>query len=316
MGLGAVAAGPDYFPLQPGNQWVYRSTGRAGTDVMTVEVAGADTFGGNGYYLVRGLPGGDAWLRLADDGTLYAYDPAAKHDTVWAAFGSAEGSDYATAIDPCSATARVQSRAAKLSFPLGDFSNALQVVYPPGKCADAGITEDYYLPWVGLVQRTYSTIAGPKTWNLIYARLGDITVLSEKSASFSLSIDRSVYTADLMPPVDPARAVPVMTARLTIRNTQDPPLKLEFPSGQTYDVELLNEKGDVVYQWSRGKAFTMIYRTEPLAYGERNWAVAVPLGTPDGKPFPEGKYTVQAWLTTAGTRQFSATAGFELQIVQ
>ncbi len=316
LAMAACAAEPDYFPLQIGNQWVYRSSGGAGAETWSIDIPKYDVLGDSAYFLVRGFPAGDAWLRMGNNGTLFAYDPGQKREKMWAAFATAEGDTYPTEIDPCSKTARIVSRGAKISGPLGDFNSALQIAYPPAGCADAGITEDYYLPYIGLLRRTTTTIAGPKTFNLIYARLGGITVVSEKHVSFTLTLDRAVYVADLMPPVDPRRAVPQMTARLTLRSTQDDPVPLEFPSGQTYDLAIKNDQGDIVYQWSRGKAFTMVVRSEQFGPGEKNWAIIAPLGTPDNKPFPAGKYTAEAWLTTNPARLYSATVAFEVQHVQ
>jgi hypothetical protein len=75
-----------------------------------------------------------------------------------------------------------------------------------------------------------------------------------------------------------------------------------FPSGQSYDFVLLNEKGDPVYRWSEGKAFTMAIRSEQFT-GERNYVEILE----PSKALPPGKYTAEAWLTTSGQRAFTAS---------
>ena len=75
----------------------------------------------------------------------------------------------------------------------GNFGNAILVKYGPNACADAGLNGEYYLPGVGLVHRAYLTIAGPSSFDLIYARIGGRTYLSEPHISFSLALDRSLY---------------------------------------------------------------------------------------------------------------------------
>jgi hypothetical protein len=309
--LPALAVQPDYFPIAVDNQWVYRSTGQAPVQTWVVDIPRYEFFGDRAYFLVRGFPGGDAWVRMDESSTLWAWDAAERRDRVWAAFATAEGDSYRTEIDPCSRAAQVVSRKARLSGPLGDFTETLRVRYATSGCADAGFTEDYYLPWIGLIERTFTTIAGPRTFQLIYARLGGITVVSEQQISFALSLDRSIYYANLMPPVDPQRAVPVMTARLTLRNT-DQPIRLEYPSGQTYDLAIRNEKGDVVYQWSDGQAFTMALRMETFGPGEKNWTITVPLGL-KGVPFAEGRYVAEGWLTTIGPKAYATSVGFEIR---
>ncbi|RPJ81300.1 MAG: hypothetical protein EHM13_10630 [Acidobacteria bacterium] len=254
---------------------------------------------------------------MDDGGTLYAYDSRSEREQVWAAFNAPEGTEYDTVIDPCSRRARIASREARYSGPVGEFQReALRIVYPPTGCADAGITEEFYLPWVGLVRRTITTIAGPVTYELIYAQLGGVTIISGPGISFGLTLDRPVYYVNLMPPVDPVRSVPEATLRMTLRNWTATPLELVFPSGQSYDVAIRNAKDEVVYRWSDGKAFTMVFRNETLApRQERHYVVTARLVDKDGKPLPQGRYTTEAWLTTEGGKRYAATVGFDLQYV-
>jgi hypothetical protein len=253
---------------------------------------------------------------MGEDGTLYVRDPEkGQPEQVWAAFGAPEGVPYRTAVGPCNQVATIESRSAKYSGPIGEFQTGLRISYPPSGCADAGLTEEVFLPYVGLVRRTATTIAGPITYDLIYARMGGVTVISEREVSFQLSLDRSLYYANLMPPVDPRRSVPEMTARLTLRSTHERPLPLVFPSGQSYDLVLKTEDGQVVYRWSEGKAFTAVFRTEDFGPGEKNHVVVVRLAGKDEKPLPQGKYIAEAWLTTIGPRVYSASAGIEIQYV-
>ena len=100
-------------------------------------------------------------------------------ETRWYAFGAAEGESYETSIDPCSRRATVESRTHRYEGPAGVFPWALRIVYPPGVCMDAGLTEEIFFPWTGLLRRTETTIAGPRTYDLIYARTGGVTVISQ-----------------------------------------------------------------------------------------------------------------------------------------
>jgi hypothetical protein len=303
---GLAAAATDYLPLEPGNLWIYR----AGAQTMTVEVVRSE----GAYWVVRGFPAGEVWLRMDDAGSLWAYDPASGREAVWAAFNAPEGTEYDTAIDPCSRRASIASRAARYSGPVGNFDNALRIVYPPTGCADAGITEEFYLPWVGLVRRTQTTIAGPLTYELIYARLGGVTFVSATGISTSLWLDRPLYSANLMPPIDPLRSGPEMTARLTLNNWTDAPLEVVFPSGQNYDLVIRNAKDEIVYRWSDGKAFTMVFRRETLApRHERSYVIVLRLGDKDSRPLPQGLYTAEAWLATEGGKRYAATVGFEIR---
>ena len=279
---GLAAAQPDYFPLQPGNQWVYRASRGDG---FTVEVAEARTVADRTYYVTRGLGSSDVWLRESDDGTVYAYDSTTGKETVWAAFSTADGQRYSSSIDPCNPSATIRSHSARADVALGQYDSLLAIDYPAGQCADAGLTSELYLAYIGLVQRTRTTIAGPVVYDLIYAHLGGTEVVAPE-LSFTLGLDRPVY-----PPGGQA------VARLTLRNTAAGALTLTFPSGQRYDVAIRDSRNVEVYRWSAGKAFTMIFGTMDVA-GEKTWTVPFPLAGQDGKPLPAGSYIVEAWLAT------------------
>ncbi len=299
---GIAAAQTEYFPLHQGNQWVYRSIG----GVRSMEIDGSQTIDGKDYSLLKGAFGGDAWLRMAADGTLYAYDPETKRERPWVAFQTPEGGTFETALDPCNKQGIVRSRNARLTSPVGDFSGAFEAIYPAANCADAGLDSEIYARWIGLVQRTGITIAGPRTFDLIYARIGGVTVLSEREVSFALTLDREIYTHDRPPAL--------MTVRLTFRHSQPEPIEIVHGSGQIYDIAIRNEKGEVVYLWSEGKAFTTIYLTGRYPAGEKNWVEAIRLSDKDGKPLPAGRYTVEAWLLSNPVpKAWSASVSIEIR---
>lgn len=290
---GAAAAQSEYFPLHVGNQWIYRGDNN---DVRAMEVIRTATFDGRQYAQLGGWFSGDAWLRMGEDGTLYAYHPETKREAPWVAFATPEGGSFDTELDPCTRRGVVSSTSRTWSGPAGDFAGAFEVRYPPANCADAGLEREVYGKWVGLIHRSYITIAGPRRYSLIYARIGGVTVLSEKEVTFSLTLDQAVYST------------PLMTARLTLRHTQAEPLELVFSSGQTYEIVIRDDQGTVVWRWSDGKAFTEALRRELIPAGERNWVELIRL-----ERVAAGRYTVEAWLTLAGSRAYSATVGFEIK---
>lgn len=306
----ALRAQPDYFPIQTGNVWVYRARG----ETLTLEVGEPRAFGEQYYFRLSATHRGDAWVRTTGDGALVAFDEKEGREKLWAPFGAPEGHTYTTAIDPCNQQATIESRSARFTGPVGQFDNALHIVYGPPSCADAGIVEEYYLPYVGLVRRVETTIAGPRAFDLVYTRMGNgITVISAGETGFGLSVDRSVYTANLMPPVDLRTSIPEVLARISLRHSGPDPLRLVFSSGQTFELLLRNERGDIVYRWSEGMAFTQAIRTVEFPPGEKNWVVAVRLADKAGAPLPEGSYTAEAWLATAGNRRYLASVGFEFK---
>lgn len=283
----SYAATPtEYFPLQAGNQWVYRG----GSATQTVVVGPAATFDGQSYLSVEGFDG-TQWLRPDPSGALYLYDPAANSERI---FMAADGG--VNNVEPCGQSGRVVSSDADYSGPIGTFKGVVEIRYDPGRCADAGIVRELYLPYVGLLQRTVTTIAGSRDYDLIYARVGGVLVVSGPETSLTLALDSPVYAAGAKP-----------LARIALRHTGASPLTLQFPSGQRYDVAVRNELGRTVYRWSDGVVFTQAAGTLQVQ-GEQNWLV--PLRLPD---LPPGAYTAEAVLTTGPRITWAATVPFAVR---
>ena len=293
---GTIAQSQDYFPLHVGNQWIYRTEFARLASLTVVDVPRAETIGDQTYSVVRGFETGPVLLRQTEGGTLYRYDPETKAEEVWAVFSTKEGDTYRTAITPCNPTARVESRSAKVTVPAGEFSNALAIRYPAANCADAGLESEAYAPYIGLIERTATTIAGPRRMQLVYARVGGVTVLSGPEISFSLALDKTQYAAG-----------ETASVRLAIRNTTAAPLTLDFNSSQRYDLAIRDAAGVEVYRWSATRSFSAVAGSEAIAGGERNFADRIPL--PD-KP---GRYTLDAWLSNSQPSRYAATVGFDIR---
>lgn len=279
----ALWAQTEYLPLQSGNTWVYRSA----TDSFTVEVSGPQSLGGIDYYAVRGFPSTpNLLLRNTPEGRIMMYDTAAKMENVWLDTSTPVAAESPTGVDVCNNFSRVESREAKYNGPIGEFVNALKIRYAPAACADAGVESDTLLPWVGIVERSMQTIAGPRAYSLIYARINGVTVLSAPERGFSIAVSQTSASIDV---------------RLTLRNTTKNPLTLDFPSGQRFDLNLYDSNGKSVYTWSADKLFPAVMG-QLTVQGEKTWLVEIP-----AKTVEPGRYAVRAWLTSTGG-EFTASA--------
>jgi len=251
-------------------------------------------YGQTEYYPVTGSPATlELLLRKDAEGRIYSYDVKAKEERLYLDLTQDRA---ASTVDPCSVESAVESRAAKLEAPIGSFDNAVKVKYLGYKCADAGIDSDYFLPWVGLVRRVANTIAGPVNYDLVYAKLGTVTVITAPETGFSVAVS----------PLANRKEGGAMTARLTLRHSGATPLKLEYASGQEFELVVYNSDGKAVYRWSDGQLFTQAARSEKFA-GERNWVVSLPW-----KELPAGRYVAQGWLVTADGTQWGAMTGFDI----
>ncbi len=285
----AFGAGPaDYIPLQADNQWIYRPSG--GGSTVTSTVGRTAQFGGQTYIAYSGFDGA-LWLRTDASGAILMYDPDTKSER---SFMTADG--VASPANSCRQTGRVTSTTADYSGPIGTFTGSVVLVrYDAGACADAGIAEERYLPYVGLLQRTVTTIAGPRTYDLVYARVGGVLVATAPETSFTLALDAASYTAGSEP-----------LARIALRHTGPNPLVYDQASGQEFDVTVFDSQGNLVYRWSDGKAFPQMVVTVQLN-GERNWSVALPLAK-----LGAGNYTAEATLATTPAGVFKASLPFTI----
>src|SRR5574341_1012281 len=82
---------PDYFPLHPGNQWVYRCSGSCGDAVPVLEIVKIGKFNGRWYSLLKGFDGLESWLRQDPSGVLWEFDPATERELQWYRFFAPEG---------------------------------------------------------------------------------------------------------------------------------------------------------------------------------------------------------------------------------
>ena len=287
LAASAFAQVPEYLPLTPGNQWVYRAP--IG-EPLSVSVDRLEAVDGRTYAVLRGLTGGDLWLRQSDEGVLYAWDAGARAERVYLDFSAATGQTFRTAAHQCNPTATIVHKDMRAKLPLGDFAGLIAVRYNPGQCADAGLTQDLYLPYVGLMRRTETSIIGPRLYDLVYARINGVVMVSAPEAGFA------VHAA--------VEGVRIHT-RLTLRNTLGGPLRLTFSSGQQFDLSLTNDKGEVVYTWSATRSFIQALTSLDIN-GEYNWAVVVP------KPAAPGRYVLNAWLTTVGSVAWRASTPVEV----
>lgn len=301
-----------YLPLAVGNTWTYIQEGRAAGQPVTIQVRDSREINGLTYYDVEGLVAGRALLRFDGRGRLVEYREDDRSEMLWYDFGAPVGGSWTIdRPDLCFAKATVASRTETVKTPAGVFNNALLVDFgPEANCADAGLDHDLFVPGVGLVERSGITIAGPLTWRLQEARVNGKTVRAS-GAGFSATTDRLTYVPDFFPVIgEKEDPIPTVRVSLTLENTTGGPLTLTFNSGQRFDVVIRDDAGEIVWTWSADKAFPAVVEQVDFE-GLKTWVVEKRLGE-DDRPWAAGVYTVEAQLTNAGPRRYSAVTSFEL----
>jgi hypothetical protein len=274
---------------------MYRQAGASGQSeaaYRTISIEGMETRNGREYFRVRYFER-TVFLRANEDGSVVVYNATTATEEPWLSPGAAEGTAFETRLDQCTNTGRIESRRAEVDTPAGRFSNAVQISFR-GNCADAGTTQQFYAPGVGLVVHEETSFAGPRRYELIYYRAGGAQHTGPE-ISFEMALDSPRY---------PAGAV--MAVRLTLRSTAAEPVLLQFPSGQSFDLKIHNEAGEIVYTWSADKLFAMVFREERFGPGERTYGFPVPLLN-----LPPGRYKAEGYLTTL-PRMYGAEVSFEI----
>jgi hypothetical protein len=285
--VGAALAQTPVVPLNMGNTWVYG--GKAGS--FTVEVAAVKDIDGQPWSYLTGWPAGPVWLYQTPSGTLLARDTEASAPRVWVDLAAAPGEPFRASVDNCVAEGRIAKRPAAWTGAIGSFEDVLRVDYTGSRCADTGVAADVFLPWVGIVERAVQTFAGPVSSQLLYARLGETTVISANHGSFGVTVNVRPGT---------------LLALLHLRNDTFTPLDLQFNSGQQYDLVIRDKDGKTVYVWSADKGFIAALTQVKVPRGEKTWAVIAPIAT-----LPAGKYVAEVWIATSPVL-YRASVPFEM----
>jgi hypothetical protein len=268
----------DYFPLQQGNVWAYRNS--ATGELITVSVGTPVMLNEREYYSLRGYAARPVLVRLNGNQELLQVDEDTGRELVLTSFVPLQGGWWDAPWRGCRAMGQTFDKGAVHDGAAGPFHDVLEIFYQPLSCADFGSETEQYAPNIGMVRRVTTTIAGPQTYDLVYARVGSIRIDTTPHASFSVSL-QSTWPPDY-------------TAVLRLRSNAPSPLKLHFTSAQEFEAVLLAETGKVIWRWSDGKTFDLGTH-ETTVSGE--WAAPVQI---PGSVLASGKYTLQAWLTTDG----------------
>lgn len=280
VGLGPLAADP--FPLVAGSAWVYRNA--SGSELMTIRVGAAAERGGLVFHRLEGYGRAPMWVRQASPKVYTNWDEGRGEEAVLWRF---DGEDFTAQGNDCGQAGALSPSGTAYRGPIGYFEQVLRIDYRPGRCADAGLTREVFGPWLGLIERRETTVAGERTLSLVYAQIGGMTYVQEPSLQFSLSV---------------ALTEGRVQARMILHNRDGREIVLRFASGQEFDYVIRDEKGQVVYRWAEDKFFTQAEVTRRIE-GEAIWQAAMPVGG-----LKRGMYSVEGLLVNVDGQRFSATA--------
>lgn len=282
-------ADPQMFPLEAGNYWIYRE--RSTLQQVTVSVAAPVLIGGKVYHPLRGYVTESVLARFNEFRNLVYLNEQTGAEHVLTGFET--GGWFEAPLRGCQQLSQAQPVRAPFQGPAGVFAAVLSIRYRSIACADAGTEDERYVPNVGRIQFSVQSLAGPRLFDLVSAKVGKLRLEADSGATFSVSVS---------PVTTPRRT------RVTLSlSTHGLPVRLVFPTAQTFDVVVRGADGTLVWRGVEGDFFAQGLREETLM--ERRWSIDIPGGV-----FPPGAYQVEARLFSGvdGT-QFASTGTFVAQ---
>lgn len=288
-GLAGAAAAADLLPLDMGNYWVYRED-RTG-ETFTIRVGQPVWMqSGKTYHYLIGYAGDSVIARVDETGNLMALDEEMGAERMLTGFSERDGRWWQAPWRQCLQEGQTQEKRTTYDGPGGRWRNVVEVKYQSSACADAGLISEQFAGNIGMLRRVVTTITGPRTFDLVYARIGTQIIETSDRGRFSVAVERPIGQNHLR-------------ASLRIDIGFTPAVRLRFPSAQEFDVALRDVEGKIVWRWSDGRFFDQAAREKLIG---NVWAETVTI------PLPEGDlqgYTVEGWLTTAPDEpKFAATA--------
>ena len=285
--------GADFFPLQDGNTWTYREAVTRQT--FTVRVGQPVTNAGNVYYKLTGYADSDLLVRVEPVyGALVYWNDARNQELLLTSFEPFEGGAWFAPFRPCpEQDGQTQLKRGNHNGPAGPVPDVLEIRYRAIGCADVGPVQEQYAENLGMLRRIQTTIAGPRTYDLISARVGALTIDAAPAASFSVS-------------VGPTAGPGPVFATIRLRVNSPTPLTLSFTSGQEYDFALNDSAGNTIWLWSASRTFLQALHQRTVT-DEWSETVEIPWPTAPGGGLQPGDYTVRATVTASASTPFAAT---------
>jgi hypothetical protein len=278
----------DYFPLVAGSQWVYR--GSFGGESLSIKVGSERQLNGRTYHEVQGYTNETLLVRQPEPGIYVYWDEKSKQDALLINF---DGLEYASPSSECQQQGKAEGRALSYEGPLGKFDNAKEIRFFGGVCADAGTTKEVYVPNAGMVRRSVTSFTGERNFDLVYAQIGGVTYLSDAQVSFGISV--TVLSPEQL------------AARLVLTNKSGRDIVLEFPSGQRYDFQVKDARGEVVYTWSATRLFPAVLG-QVTVKDELVWIETFSAGI-----LRPGQYSLEGRIANSDPKRYSSSVGFEVR---
>lgn len=310
----AAQTAQDLWPVASGNEWTYVTEGRIGAgqkfDVKVTRRSGGWAFL-DGIDSWQGTGWGDRyWWMSAASGRIWTWNETAGTYSQAFDLGAAQGSTFkSTFLDGATcengATWTVTGRGVEVQTPVGTFDDCVVITKRNSVCADAGISHMAFAPRVGLVEYSWTTIAGPVKATLIHALVDGVEYTKKEPNPFGKGIATCLETDKVA-----YGASDTIRVRLTVRNDSTETVQGSHHNGQRYDFVIRDGSGKEVRRWSADKFFTQAFINVAVGPGDALEIVeSMELVDAAGKALPAGDYTIEGSTTGIAAR---ATTPFSI----
>lgn len=205
-----------------------------------------DSYGDGWQKFSSFLGAGERWVwTQAGSEVVYLYNSERRANEKLVNFADAVGKRYSVKVDVCTNSALLAEKNLNLSTVAGAFKNVVRMEFS-GNCADAGITQAWFAPAVGLVQWEEQSIMGPVLFTLARGVIG-----GKHYPVPALQVVADLPRSHLI--MNGNRNV---TAGLTVINNSNSDLSFRFDGGQEFEISLLTLDGEVLNTWGANKRFT------------------------------------------------------------
>lgn len=287
-----AALSAEVLPLQDGNYWLYRDSKNGGE--FEVSVSTPYLIDGKVYWSLKGYVKQRAFgpmahrilVRNGESGNLYFYNEETEREELLTSFETVDGAWANAPLRECDQESQRQAKPVRYEGGAGVHDKAVQLNYRSFGCADAGIASELYLENIGMLRRSITTIAGPRDFDLVHARVGKTVLSALPSASLEVSAASLEGRDDL---------------EVTLRYLSNvlEPRQLFFATAQEFDFAIKNLDGSEVYRYSNDQQFGP-EEHERTIFNGWTWRVRVP-------KVAAGNYTLEAWITTKDRPVFAGS---------
>lgn len=260
----------------------YRSYKNSHGEVVNVGIV--DSSGANWKQFSSYFGKENQWLWVSNNGQkVYWLNESEETDLLFDAKDPV-GTEYALRVDGCTDRAVLAEKSTIATTLGGTFNNALRLDFS-GYCYDAGLESAWFVPNIGLVKWTQDSILGSVEFELEHAKVGNMTLPNQGGIELSAQFPSAPVFLNQQQTVE---------ATITLINHSEEAIRLDFTSGQTFEIYLYDDNEQLVTLWSKDRMFPQaLHSIEIKPGGAERFGGELELSNLDGEALDIGTYKLK-----------------------